>query len=197
MNALWRFRDRSRQRRPLLLRLHLGFVAADDAFLTDFVAAWAVRDMAGFNRMGRDFSLTGGFKKIAEQLSALAPEPDTAARGRIHDLDASFRRVNSEHFNGLLKKPALRWSSIASTRTYGRYRFTSNLLTISPRLDAADVPEWVLDFVVFHELLHKALGLTPKAGRQYAHTPEFRAAERSHPRYAEADEFLKRLSSFR
>ena len=88
MNALWRFRDRSRQRRPLLLRLHQGFVAADDAFLTDFVAAWAVRDMAGFNRMGRDFSLTGGFKKIAEQLSAQAPEPDTAARGRIHPVSS-------------------------------------------------------------------------------------------------------------
>ncbi len=196
MSALWRIRERSRQRRPLLLRLHEGFMAADDAFLEEFVATWAVRDMASLNRVGRDFSLSGGFIEIAEQLSALAPEPDTAAMGRVHDLEASFHRVNSEHFNGLLKKPTLRWASVASTRTFGKYRFTEDLLTISPSLDAADVPAWVLDFVVFHELLHKALGLTPKGGRRYAHTPDFRVAERSHPRYAEADAFLKRLTRF-
>ena len=197
MSALWRIRDLSRQRGPLLMRLHQGFMAMDDAFLVEFVSAWAVRDMAHLNRLGKNFSLTGGFKEIAVQLIALAPEPDAAARGQVHDLEASFHRVNSEYFGGLLKKPALRWGSVASTRTYGKYRFTQDLLTISPSLDAADIPEWVLDFVVFHELLHKALGLTPKAGRQYAHTPEFRAAERAHPRYREADDFLKRLSRFR
>lgn len=194
MDALWRIRDRGGRRRPPLLRLHQGFMAAEDGFLADFASAWVIRDMPALHRLGRDFSLSGGFIEISDQLRALAPEPGSTAKGRVHDLEASFHRVNSAHFNGLLKKPGMRWGSVTAKRTFGSYRFSEDRLTISPALDAEEIPAWVLDFVVFHELLHKAHGLTTKGNRRYAHTAAFRAAERAHPRYTEAEAFLKKLS---
>lgn len=191
MGALWRIRDGERRRRPPVLRLHQGFMAAEDAFTEAFASAWATRDMPTLHRLSRDFSLSGGFQEVSDGLRAWAPEPATSALGAAHDLDASFQRVNAAHFGGALERPALRWGALTTRRTWGSYRFSEDRLTISPALDSADVPSWVLDFVVFHELLHKALGLTAKGNRRYAHTAAFRATERAHPRYREAEEFLK------
>ena len=194
MGALWRIRDRDRRRRAPLLRLHQGFMAAEDDFLETFATAWATQDMPALHRLGRDFSLTGGFQEIADGLRDRAPEPASAARGETHDLDASFQRVNAAQFGGTLERPALRWGAGTTRRTWGSYRFSEDRLTISPALDAAEVPEFVVDFVVFHELLHKALGLTAKGSRRYAHTAAFKAAERAHPHYIDAERFLRNLS---
>ncbi len=193
IGALWRIRDQD-HRRPPLLRLHQGFMAADDEFLGAFATAWGGRDMQTLHRLSRDFSLTEGFVEVSSELCNLAPEPDASALGTVHDLDASFHRVNAAHFDGQLERPTLRWGSISSRRTFGSYRFSEDRLTISPSLDAENVPEWVVDFIVFHELLHKSLGLTAKGTRRYAHTAAFRAAERAHPRYREAEKFLKKIS---
>ena len=192
MGALWRLRND--RHRPSLLRLHQGFMAADDEFLAYFASAWARKDMSGLNRLSRDFSLSRGFTAVSEELRHLAPEPDASARGKVHDLDASFRRVRAAHFDGKIERPGLRWGSIASKRTFGSYRFSEDRLTVSPRLDASDVPQWLLDFIVFHELLHKEHGITARGSRRYAHTAAFRAAERAHPRHHEAENFLKNLS---
>ncbi|MFH1529243.1 MAG: hypothetical protein ABIK09_00770 [Pseudomonadota bacterium] len=194
MDGLWRIRDRSRQGRPLLLRLHQSFMAAESGFLEAFAAAWAIRDMATLHRLSRDFSLSGGFAEVSVQLRVLAPEPDTSGQGKVHDLGASFLRVCADRFQGGIERPSLRWGSISARRTFGSYRFSEDRLTISPRLDAPDVPAWVLDFVVFHELLHKEHGLTARGTRRYAHTAAFRRAERAHPQYSEVEAFLRKLS---
>jgi hypothetical protein len=190
MEALWRIRDRDRRHRPLLLRLNQGFMAAGEETLERFAAAWARRDMPTLHRLSRDVSLTGGFLEISEALRALAPEPAAAAAGTHHDLDAAFRRVNAAHFEGRMERPALRWGAVATRRTWGSYRFSEDRVTISPSLDASEVPEWVVDFILFHELLHKEHGLTTKGTRRYAHTATFRGAERAHPRHRDAEDFL-------
>ena len=194
MDALWRIRGIDPRRRVPLLRLHQGFMAAEDGFLTAFAGAWARRDMASLGRLGRDFSLTGGFLEVANQLQALTPATGDAGRGRVHDLEASFHRVNDAHFDGALERPTLRWGAKSAVRTHGSYRFAEDRLTISPALDAEGVPAWVVDFVVFHELLHKSLGLTVQGSRRYAHTAAFRLRERAHPDFLEAERFLQGLA---
>ncbi len=194
MDALWRIRDRDRRRRPPLLRLNQGFMAAQEELIEAFVGAWAGRDMPTLHRLSRDFSLSGGFVEVSEGLRTLAPEPASAAAGAVHDLDAAFRRVNAAHFDGRLERPALRWGANTTRRTWGSYRFSEDRLTLSPALDSEDVPEWVVDFIVFHELLHKEHGVTAKGTRRYAHTRAFRAAERAHPSYQDAEDFLKRFA---
>jgi predicted metal-dependent hydrolase len=64
---------------------------------------------------------------------------------------------------------------------------------VSVSLDHPETPVYVLDFIMYHELLHKYLGLKTINGRNYGHTPEFREAERRYPKYKEAQAYLEKL----
>jgi hypothetical protein len=61
---------------------------------------------------------------------------------------------------------------------------------ISMSLDSADVPAYVVEFIVYHELLHKTMGTRLVNGRRHSHTSAFRKAERAFRQYAEAQTFL-------
>jgi hypothetical protein len=65
---------------------------------------------------------------------------------------------------------------------------------ISIALDRRDVPPYVIDQVMHHELLHKKLGTNYINGRTISHTPEFRAEEQRFKHYQEAQAFLAKLS---
>jgi predicted metal-dependent hydrolase len=76
----------------------------------------------------------------------------------------------------------------------GTYHEKSDRVLVTRRLDSPQVPEFVLDFVMYHELLHKALGTgRGRDGRRRVHGPEFRRLERRFRGYREAEEWLKRL----
>jgi predicted metal-dependent hydrolase len=58
--------------------------------------------------------------------------------------------LNERHFGG-----RLRWSSIAyaeQRRRWGSCTFTAGVIRISSR--ARDLPRWVLDYLLVHELAH-------------------------------------------
>ena len=63
---------------------------------------------------------------------------------------------------------------------------------INRGLDRSDVPAYVLDFVMYHELLHKALGVKTSGARRVAHTKEFRDFEKRHPDYERAQAFIQK-----
>jgi hypothetical protein len=54
-----------------------------------------------------------------------------------------------------------------------------------------------VDFIVYHELLHRQLGLTWKNNRSAAHTPELAQRERQFQHYDEAKAVLRKLASER
>lgn len=75
----------------------------------------------------------------------------------------------------------LRWMASASKKLWGFFRYQDKHLALNPLLNSPDVPRFVTEFVLFHELLH---GDMPSAG----HNPDFRARERQFvpsPRAAE------------
>ena len=57
------------------------------------------------------------------------------------------------------------------------------MLSIS--LDDPRVPSSLVDFVMYHELLHKKHGAVLVNGRRLVHSPQFRAEERRFPDYSE------------
>jgi predicted metal-dependent hydrolase len=65
---------------------------------------------------------------------------------------------------------------------------------ISVTLDAASVPASLVDFVMYHELLHKKHGSLIVNGRRLAHSPAFRADERQFAGYEEAERLLRELA---
>jgi hypothetical protein len=62
---------------------------------------------------------------------------------------------------------------------------------ISLTLDDVTVPKFVVEFVLYHELLHKYHGTKWVQGRRMVHTKEFRASESQFKFYNEASKWLK------
>ena len=93
-------------------------------------------------------------------------------------LAASFHRVNQKYFHNLLDEPNLQWGQ-ASKVKLACYNFHNDTITVSSLFKNA--PSEILDYLVYHELLHKKQKYYYKNGRNYFHTKKFRQAENLFP----------------
>lgn len=89
-------------------------------------------------------------------------------------LEASFGRVNEAYFNGMLDKPNLQWGN-QSISKLGSYEYGSDTITISAIFRYADPV--LLDYVMYHEMLHKKFKFESKNGRNLHHSNEFKKME--------------------
>ena len=113
--------------------------------------------------------------------------------GRYVDLEVSFDRLNHTYFGGRLDKPRISWSVGRSRRTLGRYDATRQCIYISRVFDTPRVPEFVVDYVMFHEMLHVKHQSCIRDCRILVHTPEFRADEKRFSEYQNARQWLKSI----
>ena len=104
-------------------------------------------------------------------------------------LEDSFNRVNNIYFYGLIEQPNLVWNN--STYKLGSYEYGSDTITISSALK--NVEQEILDYVMYHEILHKKHKFISKYSRNYYHTKEFRKKEKSFPNSLIIEEKLKKL----
>jgi hypothetical protein len=117
----------------------------------------------------------------------------STANGRVYDLNRIFLRVNRRHFDGEIEKPVLTWSKRRTRSILGHHDAAHNTITISKTLDSPEVPEWFVEYIMFHEMLHIKHPARIINGRRYYHTPSFRAEEKSYPKYEQAQEWLDRV----
>lgn len=111
------------------------------------------------------------------------------AKKHTHDpeLEESFHRVNEKMFNGLMDKPNLVFAS-ESFRKLGSYEYSSDTINISTIFqDLPDEELRLLDYVVYHELLHKKHSFNVKNGRHQSHTTAFRNDEKKFGATAEQE----------
>lgn len=116
----------------------------------------------------------------------------TSAQGRHHQLNSLFARLNRLHFGDRVRVRHLSWSPGKSRRVLGHYDPAHETIIVNRRLDHPDVPGFVVEFVLFHEMLHAFLGEVRCGGRNHFHHPAFRRAERQFPDYARAKAFIDR-----
>ncbi len=120
-------------------------------------------------------------------------KPETVARGRHFDLEAVFDELNQRFFQGWMGRPNLGWAAAAARRNLGHYDPAHNTILISRVFDSAAVPRFLLEYVLYHEMLHLRFPITRRGSRRCVHSAEFRREERRFPRWAEAEAALKRL----
>jgi len=89
-------------------------------------------------------------------------------------LEESFDRVNMNYFYGLLEKTNLVWGNHTLSKL-GSYEYGTDTITMSQVLDGN---EELLDYVMYHEMLHKKHKFTKKGSRSYHHTSKFRKDEK-------------------
>jgi len=89
-------------------------------------------------------------------------------------LEESFGRVNQRYFYGMIEKPNLKFGKDSFSKL-GSYEYGSDTVVISNIF--REEPE-LLDYIMYHELLHKKHKFYHKNGRSYHHTAEFRKKEK-------------------
>jgi hypothetical protein len=104
-------------------------------------------------------------------------------------LRESFERVNDKYFNGLISIPNLKWGN-HSFNILGSYKYSTDTIVITKVLKNNLN---LLDYVMYHELLHKKIKFYSKNGRSYHHNKNFREKEKKFENSAEIE---KQLESF-
>ena len=114
-------------------------------------------------------------------------------RGHFYDLDAIFEDLNRRFFHGLMARPRMSWSQTKTRRILGHYDPAHNAIVISRIFDHPAMPRYVLEYIVYHEMLHLKHPVKLRGSRRCVHSPEFQAEEKLFPGVADANAFLKRL----
>lgn len=106
-------------------------------------------------------------------------------------LQQSFERVNNQYFDSLMDLPNLEWGS-ASTSKLGSYEYQTNTISISTIFQ--DSEEEILDYIMYHEMLHKKFQFkSSNRGRSLHHSNEFKKAEKQFQNVHKVESNLKAL----
>jgi hypothetical protein len=106
------------------------------------------------------------------------------------ELFESFNRINKKYFDSLIEPANLKWGGAAKNK-FGSYIYGRDMITINPILKGKSE---LIDYVMYHEMLHKKLKFNHSNGRSYHHTKEFRAKEKSYPDAENLENQLKMVS---
>ena len=103
-------------------------------------------------------------------------------------LAASFQRVNEHLFSGIMEQPNLKIGR--GINRLGTYEYATDTVTISSILLEHSA---LMDYVMYHELLHKKHQYTSNKGRSCHHSREFLAEERKFPNAALLEQELQQI----
>jgi hypothetical protein len=116
-------------------------------------------------------------------------------KGQHYDLDQIFDDLNLRFFHGLMARPQMTWSSNRSLRSLGHYDPAHNTIVVSRIFDGPRVPQYAIDYLVYHEMLHLRHPVKLRGSRRSVHPKAFREEEKLFPQLAEAEQFLKKLGT--
>ena len=116
-----------------------------------------------------------------------------SAQGRTYDLDAVFEDLNTRFFHGLLARPRMTWSRNHSRNSLGHYDPAHNAIVVSRIFDHPGVPQYAVDYIVYHEMLHLKHPVRLRGSRRCVHSAEFQAEEKLFPQLEDVKRFLKQL----
>jgi predicted metal-dependent hydrolase len=172
------------------VRLHRIFLKADNEVLNEIVSF--IKKKCGhtpaikqFIRQNQSFLKEGKPRKIT-----INPN------GKLYNLTNIFNSLNSEYFNNSLSV-LITWGKrspqyAVKKRTLGNYQKKTNTIRINPMLDSRKVPRYVIEFIVYHEMLHAVIDTVLKNGRRSIHSKEFKNRESKYKNYHKAIEWEKK-----
>src|SRR5882724_11226885 len=115
------------------------------------------------------------------------------ASGHHYHLDEIFEDLNRRFFHGLMGRPQLTWSRDHARNRLAHYDPAHNAIVISRVFDHPRVPRFVVEYIVFHEMLHLKHPVKLRGSRRCVHSSAFQAEERMFPDLERAKQFLQRL----
>lgn len=131
-------------------------------------------------------------EKVKENRRVKGRKLITTAKGEVYDLDKIFNCLNDYYFDNKIAKPTLTWSVRKTYRILGHHDSTHETIAVSRSLDNKKTPKYVVEFVVFHEMLHIFHPTEHRNGRRYNHTPQFRRDEKTFIHFDKAESWIQR-----
>jgi hypothetical protein len=168
-------------------RLHHMFLRAPSLIVRE-LARYAEQQDRGAAKLLRDY--IDANEDLVRQRTD--PRPISVdVEGKHHNLQDIFDALNERYFEGTIEAritwgPRSRRKRSRESIKLGSYTFEDELIRIHPVLDAADVPRFFVEWIVYHEMLHEIHDMPVVDGRRVYHTSEFRRAEAQFEHYAEA-----------
>ena len=104
-------------------------------------------------------------------------------------LESSFDRVNKKYFSELIERPNLEFNK--SVNKLGSYEYGSDIITITKYLK--DAPQGILDYVMYHEMLHKKYKFNNTGIKTNHHPKEFKEEEEKFENSEIIEKQLKKL----
>ena len=174
----------------LKVRLQRHYARADDDTLQAIADFISTRDPSA-GRVVRNFA-----RKLNLDTRPVRWLQFTPPLGRCHDLRKHLDEQNRNHFDCRFSG-RIGWSRRSRGRSrrsirLGSWNPETQLIRIHPALDRPEVPDYVVGFVVFHELLHAVMGSKIRQGRKVYHSKEFRHLEQAHPDHDRAELWIQR-----
>jgi hypothetical protein len=131
-----------------------------------------------------------GLKSRAAEVGSRIKKSPPA--GKIYNLDDRFIFLNKLYFGGKLRNLDLHWAQRRSKRILGQFVPHRDEILINALLDHPLVPGSVVDFILYHEMLHAVLEPRfSKTGRKSVHHREFKRMEKEFDGYAYANQFIR------
>lgn len=140
-------------------------------------------------RLFRDYALRASTRRRLARVRRRRAAP-ARCHGQAFSLQQLFDRLNQRYFAGRLRPPELCWSTRPWRQQLGVCDPVLGRITLNCRLDDPGVPRFVVEYVLYHEMLH--LVQTHRAGLWACrfHSPHFRRAEQRFAFYRAARRWL-------
>ena len=116
-----------------------------------------------------------------------------APTGDHFNLEEIFDELNQKFFDGLLGRPQLSWSRAPSRTLLGHWDAAHNAIIVSRIFDRPASPRFLVEYILYHEMLHLKYPIEHRRARRCVHSPAFRAEERRFPHFAAAKHLLDSL----
>jgi len=147
-----------------------------------------VQPYLNYARSGRTRS------RISRMRSRRVRPKHAAPQGRQYDLATLFDQLNSKYFSGELRQPQIGWSVYGWRRQFGCYDPGPNQILLNRRMDRPGIPQFVVEYVLFHEMLHVKHPTRRSGCTLVSHSPEFRAEEKRFEQFTLARKVLDHLA---
>jgi hypothetical protein len=132
-------------------------------------------------------------RRILQQRRRRARRVAHQPSGMHHNLAPLFERLNRHYFEGSLPLPRLGWSRRVWRSQLGCFDPALNQIVINRQLDRPGVPEYVVAYVLYHEMLHQKHPIRFVRCRRESHSADFRREEKHFADYQRAMKFLARF----
>jgi predicted SprT family Zn-dependent metalloprotease len=182
-----------RQNHQYTVRLHHMFLGVDKTIIKA-LAQYISGKHKNSNRYLNEFIKANDWK-IKKPEQSKPRNVIIRVQGEHFNLQSSFQDLNKKYFNNqidclILWGPPRKKAKKKSIRL-GSYSFKTSIIRINPALDKPFVPQYVLDSIVYHEMLHHHLGEQERNGRHLSHHHFFKMAEQKFVYYKEAKLWIK------